>query len=127
MNGKRLLLDTNAVIALLKGNQAVMDYVDAADWIGICVISQIEFLCFAHLTAADRQLFAKFISQVEVVGLDPKDKRLIDQIVAIRQSSGAKLPDAMIVAAAFCHDACLVSADRKLASIEHLQVLTFPS
>lgn len=125
MNGKRLLLNSNAVIALLQGNQQVLEYVDAADWIGICIITAIEFLCFARLTATDRQLFEQFVSQIEVVGLDPNDSRLIDQIVQIRRSSGAKLPDAVIAGAAVCRDACLVSADQRLPTIENLQILTF--
>jgi tRNA(fMet)-specific endonuclease VapC len=46
----RYLLDTNAIVALLKGNAQLGQLLRDADWIGISVISQIEFLAFSGLT-----------------------------------------------------------------------------
>ena len=56
MNGDRYLLDTNAIVALLQGNDRLVRLLQNADWIGISVISQIEFLAFSELTQADHQL-----------------------------------------------------------------------
>jgi hypothetical protein len=42
MNGKRYLLDTNAVISLLSGNQALASRLEEAAWVGISVVSQLE-------------------------------------------------------------------------------------
>jgi len=44
MRGERYLLDTNAIIALLQGNQQLIQLLQDAEWIGISIISQIEFL-----------------------------------------------------------------------------------
>lgn len=73
MNGDRYLLATNAVVALLQGNSQLLQILQNADWIGISVISQIEFLAFSGLGESDHQLFQEFIQRVEVVGLLAKD------------------------------------------------------
>lgn len=48
--GNRYLLDTNAVIALLAGNQGLTNMLASAQWIGVSVISKLEFLAFCILT-----------------------------------------------------------------------------
>ena len=68
MNGNRYLLDTNAIVALLQGNSQLIQLLQNADWIGISVISQIEFLAFSGLSQGDRQLFQQFLQRVAVVG-----------------------------------------------------------
>lgn len=54
MNGKRYLLDTNAVVALLRGHGPLLELLRDAEWVGVSVISQIEFLAFAGLGEPDR-------------------------------------------------------------------------
>jgi len=54
MSGERYLLDTNAIVALLQGNSQLIQLLQNADWIGISVISKIEFLAFTGLTQASR-------------------------------------------------------------------------
>jgi len=55
MSGNRYVLDTNAIVALLQGNLQLVQLLQNASWIGISIISQIEFLVFSGLTEADRQ------------------------------------------------------------------------
>ncbi|MBS3025899.1 MAG: hypothetical protein HCA25_02065 [Dolichospermum sp. DET50] len=52
-----------------------------ANWIGISIISQIEFLVFSGLTESDIQLFQQFIEQVEIVGLTASDAVLVEKII----------------------------------------------
>lgn len=53
MSGNRYLLDTNAIVALLQGNTQLIQLLQNPDWIGISVISQIEFLAFPGLGQDD--------------------------------------------------------------------------
>jgi tRNA(fMet)-specific endonuclease VapC len=69
MSGKRFLLDTNAIIALLAGNIQVIELLRDADWIGISIISYLEFLAFSGLTDTDRDLFNQLIQRIDVIGL----------------------------------------------------------
>lgn len=57
MSGNRYLLDTNAIVALLQGTPQLIQLLQNADWIGVSVISQIEFLAFSGLEQNNRQLF----------------------------------------------------------------------
>jgi tRNA(fMet)-specific endonuclease VapC len=69
MSGNRYLLDTNAIVALLQKDANLIQLLQNADWVGISVISQIEFLAFSGLTEADIQLFQQFLQRVEVIDL----------------------------------------------------------
>ena len=85
MSGERYLLDTNAIVALLQGNDYLIQRLQEADWVGVSVISQIEFLVFPDLTESDRQLFQVFLQRVQVIDLVPGDENLIRMIVEVRQ------------------------------------------
>lgn len=61
MNGNRYLLDTNAITALLQKDASLIKLLQSADWVGISVISQLEFLAFSGLSEADKQLFQQFL------------------------------------------------------------------
>jgi tRNA(fMet)-specific endonuclease VapC len=61
MSGKRYLLDTNAISALLQGNLQLVSLLQEADWVGISVISQLELLAFSGLSQSDRQVFDQFL------------------------------------------------------------------
>jgi tRNA(fMet)-specific endonuclease VapC len=123
MSGSRYLLDTNGIVALLKGNLLLAQLLTDADWVGISVISQIEFLAFSGLNQGDRQLFQQFLQRVEVVGLEATDVELIDKIIQIRQEYRLKLPDAMIAAVAMQKLARLVTADQGFAKVSELTLL----
>jgi hypothetical protein len=125
MNGNRYLLDTNAIIALLQGNQQITNVLQNATWIGISIISQLEFLAFTGLTEQDRQLFQQFLQQVEVVGLAPEQNTLLTQIIAIRQRYRLLLPDAIIGATAIQMNANLVTADHQLLGIPEITTIAF--
>lgn len=125
MNGSRYLLDTNAIIALLQGNQQVSESLQNAEWIGISLISQLEFLAFTRLVDEDRQLFEQFLQQIEVIGLAVDQNELIAQIIQMRQQYRLPLPDAIIVATAIQMNANLITADQKLHGIQTVTSINF--
>ncbi|MEH2171190.1 MAG: PIN domain-containing protein [Nostoc sp.] len=123
MSGSRYLLDTNAIVALLQGNLQLLQLLQNADWIGISIISKIEFLAFSGLSQGDRQLFEQFIQRIEVVSLMADDTVLIEQIIQLRQQYRLRLPDAIIAAMALQTTANLVTADREFAKVSTLAVI----
>jgi len=125
MSGERYLLDTNAVVALLRGDQALQQRLGGAEWVGISILSQIEFLVFSDITPQDRHTFRAFSDRVDVVGLDRTDPALIDRIVNVRQQHRLKLPDAIIAATALERNATLITDDtqlRKLAAVKSIGI-----
>ncbi|MGB7707928.1 MAG: type II toxin-antitoxin system VapC family toxin [Microcoleus sp.] len=125
MSGNRYVLDTNAIVALLQGNIQLIELLKDADWIGVSVISKIEFLVFPGLTQDDRQIFEQFLQRVEVLGLGAIDAVLIDKIIEIRQQHRLKLPDAVIAAMVIQNSASLVTADREFAKVTILTVINW--
>jgi len=125
MNGNRYVLDTNAIVALLQGNTQLVQLLQNANWIGISVISQIEFLVFSGLTQSDLELFQQFIRRVEIVGLTAGDAPLIENIIEIRQQYRLKLPDAVIAAITIQNSAILVTADQEFAKVNTLTVINW--
>ncbi|MHC5856691.1 type II toxin-antitoxin system VapC family toxin [Nostoc sp.] len=125
MSGNRYVLDTNSIVALLQGNSQLIQLLQDADWIGVSVISQIEFLAFSGLSQEDCQLFEQFLQRVEVVNLVASDAVLIKKIIEIRQQYGLKLPDAIIAAMAIQNSASLVTADQEFAKVTILTAINW--
>ena len=124
MNGK-YLLDTNAVVGLLRGNTSLIQILQKATWVGISVITELEFLSFPELVTQDELLFQQFKSRVEVVDLQSSDMKMISRIIEIRRSAKVKLPDAIIAATALENDATLVSQDMGFSRVDMLSVQGF--
>lgn len=123
MNGERYLLDTNAIILLLGGDQALASRLQEAEWVGISVVSQLEFLTFPSLSREDQRLFATFAERVEVVSLSAAQVELIARIIELRQARKLKLPDAIIAGTALQRHAALVTADEHFDGVETLAVI----
>ena len=117
MSGERYLLDTNAIVCLLRGDQALHQRLRQADWVGISILSQIEFLAFPNLSADDRGIFQQFADSVDVVGLDRAERSLIDRVVILRAQYRLKLPDAIIAATTIERGAILITDDRQLQKL----------
>jgi len=100
MNGKKLLLDTNAIIYLLAGNKGIGDLLKSAEWVGISVISWIEFMAFTGLRKRDEQLFAEFLKRIVIIGIPAIDDQLVNRIIVLRKKYAIKIPDAIIGATA---------------------------
>jgi predicted nucleic acid-binding protein len=88
MPGKRYLLDTNALVALLQGHAGLVTLVRHAEWLGVSVINVLEFSDFDGLSEADRAL-----------------------------TRAVKLPDAIVMASASLHDATVITNDAVLLKL----------
>ena len=117
MLGKRYLLDTNALVALLEGHDALIALTQDADWLGVSVINVLEILGFDGLTEPDRLLFEELLSRITVVDLNHGDAALMAHITTIRKTRALKLPDAIVMASAALHQATLVTKDAALLKL----------
>ncbi len=115
------MLDTNAVVTLLRSHKSLQHRLQLADWVGISILSQIEFLAFPNLGANDRSIFRQFADSIDVVGLDRSDIALIDRAVNLRSQHRIKLPDAVIAATAAERNAILITDDRQLLNVPGLK------
>ena len=125
MNGSRVLLDTNAIAALLQGNLGLVELLKSAEWIGTSVISEIEFLANPALNEEDKVLFENFINRIETIDLNHLDTVLITLILEVRKKSKIKLPDAIIAATANHHNAKIITSDEGFRKVARLRVIEF--
>ena len=114
MSGDRYLLDTNAVVSLLRGGGALQKRLQSAQWVGISILSYIEFLAFPTLSENDRRIFQTFSEAIDVVSLDRTERALIDTVIRLRSQHRLKLPDAIIAATAIERGATLITDDQQL-------------
>jgi len=114
MPGSRYLLDTNAVVALLQGNDDLARLCHGAEWLAISVITVLEFNGFAALSEEDSHLFRQFAERVTVVDLAQGNRDLMNLIISLRKGHHAKLPDAIVLASAVLNSAELVTNDLQL-------------
>lgn len=122
MSGERVVLDTNAVVSLLAGNRDLAEKLNTAKYVGISVITYLEFLAFDGLSDSDRDSFLRFAQLVEVVPLVHDDKRLIATTLDLRKRFRMKLPDAIIGATALSRNSLLITNDSHFSNIDSLPV-----
>ncbi|MCU0287989.1 MAG: PIN domain-containing protein [Acidobacteria bacterium] len=127
MNGKRFILDTNTIISLLKGNLDILRTLEFADWIGISIISNIEFRAFRGISDADIKLFDAFLHRVDVVDLSSRNEDLLENIIKIRKQYKIKLPDAIIISTAISNHSTLITADKQLSVVKQVDIHYFDS
>lgn len=118
----RFLLDTNAVVSLLAGNRELAVQLESAEYVGISIISYLEFLAFDNLSDSDRACFASFCERVAIMPLVHDDSGLIKLALDLRRHHRLKLPDAIIGATALSQKALLITNDSHFAGIAQLVV-----
>ena len=102
----------------------MIDTIMYADWIGISIISKIEFLAFPGLSGSDSLLFEKFLERVDIINLADGNKELLSNIIRVRKSYKVKLPDAIIISTAITNNSILITADKRLKRIKEVEILS---
>ena len=125
MNGKRYLLDTNAVIQLLAGNPFLRKMVEDSDFLAISVISKLEFLSYPDLTEDEKLAFYELLEDLTVFDLTASDDALLQETVAMRIDGGLKLPDAVIAATALVNDCEVITNGAHFAHLKRVQARTY--
>lgn len=106
MSGIERLFDTNAAIAMLGGDSALLNLWRQGRWAGLSVISVLEFRAWPQMDAAGRETFLKFIERLNVIDLRHDDHALLPAVL--------KLRDAIVFASARLAGATLNSRHTRL-------------
>ena len=110
MRGNRYLLDTNAIIQLLKGNHDLIALLNAAAFVSTSTIAELEFLSFPRMDEDGKRVFQSFRSRICVYDLSSDNEELKRYILEAR-GMGLKLPDAIIAGTAKVNNLTLLTAD----------------
>jgi tRNA(fMet)-specific endonuclease VapC len=125
MNGNKYFLDTNDVIALLQGNEPIKKILTSPLWIGVSVISVLEFLAFPGLSIKDKFIFFHFVDKIELIGISADDLSFLESLADFKRETSLKLPDAILASYAIRHQAILISNDNHFEGIDKLNLQKF--
>lgn len=73
MSGRRYFLDTNAIIAVLNGNNKLNTLLSDAEYVACSIISVLEFLSFPDIQKQDIKVLNLFLERIDVVSLTLTD------------------------------------------------------
>lgn len=110
----RYVLDTNVALYRLSGR--LVNSLPVRKFY-LSVISEIEMLSFSAIGQEEESRICDFLSQVTIVGLDNKVKKLT---IEIRRKYRLKLPDAIVCATSIVLDSILLSNDVQLGKMTEL-------
>ncbi len=111
MSGRRFLLDTNAIIQLLKGNVELLSILAEAEFVATSIIAEMEFFSFTNLSEEDKTLYENFKSRIFVYDVPSDDMDFTRNVAEMRKAFGLKLPDAIIAATAGVNELSILTAD----------------
>jgi predicted nucleic acid-binding protein len=117
MNG-RYLLDTNAIINLLKDENSQFNFIGKKGVYFVSIITEIELLSFKNLTKEDETSIYKLLPEASVINIDIDIK---NKTIELKKKKKLKLPDALICATALVRKLTLVTEDKDLLNIPALK------
>ena len=113
-----VVLDTNAVIHLLRGDARWIWGNDVP--VSVSVITEIELLGWPGLAGEEEMAIKTFLARMIVEGITPSIKQAA---IAFRRDQRLRIPDAIIAATAAVHGGTLITNDRKLLGLDVIKSL----
>ena len=121
MNGNKILLDTNAVLYLLNGDETLAGFL-AGQEICISIITEIELLSYRKITDPERKQISRFISLIEVL---PLNEQVKEQAIEIRKATLLKVPDSIIAGTSIAFRIPVLSSDKQLKTVKNIQLVYY--
>jgi len=112
MNGNNILLDTNACLYILSDNKKAV--ILNQKNVFISFVTELELLSYSLLNDNEIIIIKNFINKVEIIDVNQDIKTIT---INLRKKYKLKLPDAIIIATAYCLDFTLITNDKKLLKI----------
>jgi predicted nucleic acid-binding protein len=121
MNGNSILLDTNIVLYLLKGEETLIPLLEEKN-LFLSFITQLELLGTRYLNPDDTFKIKQFISECTVIDITPEIKEIA---IRIRQNYNIKLPDCIIIGTSLWLNMPLITADKEFTKIDIADLIYF--
>ena len=121
MNGNRFLLDTNAVLYILAGDQTLADFLFEKE-LSISIITEMELLSYKNITSEEKQTIKDFINDFIIVNIDEKIKL---NTIEVKKTSSMKLPDSIIAATAISLKLPLITSDKQFKGLSTLNLVYY--
>ncbi|MGN6539320.1 MAG: type II toxin-antitoxin system VapC family toxin [Ginsengibacter sp.] len=121
MNGKEILVDTNILLYLLKGNDTLEQMLQGKD-LYVSFITELELIGFKNITAKEEQLITELLNDCFVISMNNEIK---EKYVSIRKEYFLKLADAVIAATSIATGIPLITSDKQFKTVNELKLVTY--
>lgn len=121
MNGNKLLVDTNAVLYVLGGDETLASFLNGKE-LYLSIISELELLSYKKITQKEVKAITAFLSELKIVNISEEVKK---NTIEIRKSTNLKLPDCIIAATSITLNIPLISSDKQLSSVTGLDIVLY--
>lgn len=119
MSGSNLVVDTNIILYLFKGDRLISDLLNDQQ-IYISFITELELLSFKSQSVREKKIIDSFLSDCSIIDITPAIKLLT---VELRRTYSLKLPDAIVIATAHFLNMPLITADKALKKVEDIDII----
>ena len=121
MSGNSFLLDTNAVLYILSGDETLTNFLFQKE-LYISVITEMELLSYKNITPAEKITLQDFLDELIIINIDNKVK---SNAIEVKKTSSMKLPDSIIAGTAITLKLPFVTSDRQFKTINGLSVIYY--
>jgi predicted nucleic acid-binding protein len=121
MSGKQILVDTNILLYLLKGNDTLEDLLQGKT-IYLSFVTELELLGLKRLSAEEENQIQALLSDCVIVPLNNSIKQ---KYVELRRSYHLKLADALIAATAIASNLPFITADKQFRTVVELTLIAY--
>lgn len=121
MNGKEILIDTNIILYLLKGNDTLENLLQGTEPY-ISFITELELIGFKNISSTEEKQIIALLKDCAII---PLNNSIKEKYVELRKKYSLKLADAIIAATAISKDIPLITSDKQFKGVEELSLLQF--
>lgn len=121
MSGDKFVLDTNAVLYILSGDQTLADFLFEKQ-LYISIITELELLSYKKITTKEQKQIAAFLAELIVININNEIKQIT---IELKKSSNLKLPDSIIAATAIWLKLPIVTSDNQFKSVTDLNLVYY--
>lgn len=130
MNGSNVLLDTNIISALLKGDVAIADEIDKSSkvYLSATVVGELFYGAQYSIQIENNiKNIKKLISTYEVLNIDAETSAIYGKIKSILRKNGTPIPenDIWIASTAIQHKLILSTRDKHFDQIKDLSSMAW--
>ncbi len=118
MNGINFILDTNAIIYLLSGNNVMKQFL--TNKFGLSIISKMELLSYSDIKENDEIIIKDFLNECIIINLN---QNIEQTAISLRKKYKIKLPDSIVASTAICYNIPLITADKGFSKIKELNLV----
>lgn len=121
MSGNKIVIDTNIIIYHFNGDLTIEALLEEKE-ILISFITEIELKSYPNLSKDQLKVIDRFLQFTEIVH---SNSDIASLAAKLRVEKRLKTPDAIIAATAITMELPLLSADKRLAGISGLDLITY--